>query len=234
MTGVLFWDVSLNVCKKWVTFIHLWLVSWQGDPIRFHEEERQLPFHASAIQVLHTFCYFMAVGMRIFIVQKPPQMYIVSNWCPPFNLTAAAEVLIVITCDVSMNMCMCDECTCACPRVYWYVSLVSMKRMWRLQTSPYPLGRIGLAALNAQSLRSISEKAQHSGSWSDDQMYFCNFFVKWDCWILWTDPSSFRNRCSPSAFPLLLSLPPAVELQWHIHKSGHCRFHVKNGHFFSH
>lgn len=59
--------------------------------------------------------------------------------------------------------------------------------MWRLQTSPYSLGWIGLVALNAQSLRSISEKAQHSGSWSGDQMYFCNVFVQWDCWILWTD-----------------------------------------------
>lgn len=146
----------------------------------------------------------------------------VSNWCPPFNLTAAAEVLIVITCHVSMNMCMRDESTHACQ----YVCYVSMKWMWRLQTSPYPLGWIGLAALNAQSLRSISEKAQHSGSWSDDQMYFCNLFVQWDCWILWTDRHIIvaletvvlHQRFSPSA----------VQLQWLIQKSIHCMFHVKN------
>lgn len=74
----------------------------------------------------------------------------------------------------------------------------------RLQTSPYPLGWIGLTALNAQSLKSISEKAQHSGSWSGDQMYFCNFFVQWDCSLHWT---SLRSCCSQSAFSLLFPSP---------------------------
>lgn len=105
---------------------------------------------------------------------------IVSNWCPPFNLTAAAEVLIVIMCDVwcvyewVMNA---HELLSVC--LLSNVQSVSMKWMCRLETSPYPLVWIGLAALNAQSLRSISEKVQRSGNWSGDQMYFCNLFVPW-------------------------------------------------------
>lgn len=35
-------------------------------------------------------------------------------------------------------------------------------------------------SLKRTKLKSLSEKALHSGSWSDDQMYFCNFFVQWD------------------------------------------------------
>lgn len=78
---MLFWDVSLNVCKKrvCVTFIHLWLVSWQGDPIRFHEEERQLPFPCQCKSRLAHILLLHDCWDEDFIVQKPPQMYIVSN-----------------------------------------------------------------------------------------------------------------------------------------------------------
>lgn len=174
------------------TFLHLWLVSGAGQSSM---ESGSCLFQTSAIQVLHIFCYIMG---RVFYTSQASQyLYIVSNWCPPFNLTAAAEVLIVNTCDVCLNMC--DECPCARQCVCWY--LMSMKWMWRLQTSPYPLGWIGLAALNAQSLKSISAKAQHSGSRSVDQMYLCNFFVQWGCSLHWSSLSC----CSQSAFASLVS-----------------------------
>ena len=98
---------------------------------------------------------------------------------------------------------------------------MSVKWLWRLQTSPFPLSWIGVAALNAQSWGSISEKkqAQHSGGWSCDQMYFCNFFVRWDCWILWTDHhiwvalETVHNHCFLSSIR-------------HIHTSGRRSFHM--------
>lgn len=69
-------------------------------------------FHNSAIHVLHTFLLLHVGWDEAALVHKPLKIYIVSNRWPPFNLTAAAEVLIVITCNVSMNMCTCDEGTC--------------------------------------------------------------------------------------------------------------------------
>lgn len=109
-------------------------------------------------------------------------------------------------------------CACQCVLLRRVNSVYEMDV--KAQTSPYPLGWIGLTALNAQSLRSISEKAQHSGSWSGDQMYFCNFFVQWDCWILWTDHSirvALETVVLNQHLFSSLSLPPAVELQRHIH-----------------
>ena len=178
----------------------------QVDPIRFHEEDRQLPFPDQWVHDFHTFWYFM--GRTLFCWQACGDIqYIGSNWCSPFNIPAAvAEVLVVMTCHVCVWMFS----------GWWMYSCARqcVWRMWRLQTSPYPLGLIGLAALKRTSLKSISEnKAQHSRSWSCDQMYFCNLLVQWGCWIVWTDHhiAVALETCSQSVWS------PLLPLQRHIH-----------------
>lgn len=72
-------------------------------------------FYTCATQVLHPFLLLHGCWDEDFLAPEPLQIYIVSN--SPFNLTAAAEVLIVNTFDVSMNVC--DDCTRrACRCVY--------------------------------------------------------------------------------------------------------------------
>lgn len=75
---MLFWAVLLNVCRKvvYVTFEHLWLVSW-GRLIQydFMKENGSCLFHTSAIHVLHTLCYFM--GRVLFSLKASPEIYCV-------------------------------------------------------------------------------------------------------------------------------------------------------------
>ncbi len=113
--------------KKWVsvTFVNLWLVSWQDDPLWYNEEERQLPFPYQCNSSLAHTLLLHGYWHEDFIPQRPLHIYFVSNWCPPFNLTAAAEVLIVITCNVSMNVCVWWMRSCARQCVYCCMYLVS-------------------------------------------------------------------------------------------------------------
>lgn len=84
------------------------------------------------------------------------------------------------------------------------------------------------------------KKAWHSGSWSGDQMYFCNFFCSVGfSLILWTDQNvGLALETCQSAFlfpfpPSCCRAPPARSFIHSFIQSGHCRFHVKHGQYVS-
>lgn len=73
MTGVLFWDVLLNVCKKKKTSV--WDIYTSVH--QSNTESGSCLFQISAIQVLHIFCYIMG---RVFYTSQASQyLNIVSN-----------------------------------------------------------------------------------------------------------------------------------------------------------
>lgn len=77
-----------------------------------------------------------------------------------------------------------------------------------------------VTALNAQSLRSMSERARLKlVMWP--KSYFCSVFVQRGCWILQTY-HLIRIALVLLFLLLFLSILFAVKLQRHIHKTGHC------------
>lgn len=109
MAGVLLWDVLLICLEKIsVCDIYTSVVSFFGQvyPIRFHKEERQLPFPYQCNSCL---AHILLLPGKSIFQFKSLWRYVVSNWCPPFNLTAAATAWLWLHVRC-VWICLVDEC----------------------------------------------------------------------------------------------------------------------------
>lgn len=83
-------------------------------------------FHTSANQVLHTLCYFMAIGMRILKLTRLSAYILRQTDALPLISQLLLKVLIVITCHVSRNVCVCVMNALMCSSVCHLLNVISV------------------------------------------------------------------------------------------------------------